>query len=150
MIAIPRKKIASPPILASVAMSRRSRAFLSSSIDMLPNEREDVARLIRHRDRAGFKQFLRLVIAPAGADAGSARRRGHRHVEARVAHDDRQLGRSARVGHRLADHRRVRLGWMTVRGLQRDEAGMDAVQVKAVLEAAGGFGPPDPGETTGP
>src|SRR4029079_14626017 len=124
MIAIPRKKIASPPILTSVAMSRRSRAFLSSSIDMLPNEREDVARLIRHRDRARFKPFLRLVLGPAGADAGGPRRRGHRHVEARVADADRQLGRSARFGHRLADHRWVRLGWVAVGGLQREEAGM--------------------------
>ena len=46
-----------------------------------------------------------------------------------------RLRRRARLGHRRQRHRRMRLGRMPVGGLQRDEAGVDAVAVEAMLEA---------------
>src|SRR5213595_1213257 len=117
MTAIPMKKIAKPVSRAAVEMSRRSRAFLSSSMGMLPDHIENVERLICDGDRPGFDQFLRFVIAPAGANRHRARRGRHRHVEAGVAENDGGCGRRAGIGDRLSNHRRMRLGWLSVSGL---------------------------------
>src|SRR3954471_10958538 len=131
MIATPKKKIAKPP--RRTRRCRSSRRFAtSSSIDMLLDEAENIERPIGDGDRSGLDQLLRLMIAPACPDSRGARGGGHRHVEAGVADDNRRLWRSTAFNDGLLHHRRMRLGRVTIGGLQRDEAGVDAVLFQAM------------------
>src|SRR4051812_44905822 len=134
MIAIPMKKIARPPSRTAVATRSRLRALVSSSMCMLPNQVEHVERLLGNGNCASLDQLARLMIAPADPDRHGTCGGGHGHVEAGVANDDRRLRRRYCIGHGLLDHRGVRFGRMAIGGLQRDEAGMNAMEVQAMLE----------------
>ena len=75
----------------------------------------------------------RLHDSPSRRRCRSRRVHRHRHVETRVADDDRCFRRAARIGDRLFDHRRVRLGRMAVGGLERDEPGVDVMPSRQCL-----------------
>ena len=137
MIATPRKKIAKPaePHQPNRASSRL-RAWTSSSIDMLPNECEDI-------ERRSATATAPASISSSARDSPSPRRCRVAPAAAAIAMSKlvspttmRRLGRRAGIGDRLLDHRRVRLGRVAVGGLQRDEARVDAVLLEAMLEAA--------------
>src|SRR5690242_6177986 len=76
------------------------------------------------------------MIPPARANTYRARGDRHRHVETGVADDDARVRRSAGISDGLLDHRRMRLGRVTVRRLERNEPRVDAMLVKAMPEAA--------------
>src|SRR4029453_4252272 len=99
---------------------------------MLRYKGKDVEWSIGNGDCSSLDQLLHLVITPAGADAARSGRHGHRHIKARVANDDRGFRPSASLGDRLKHHRRMRLGRMPVRRLQRDEARVDIMEIEAM------------------
>src|SRR5918993_2900527 len=142
MIAIPRKKVATPNSRVSMKTKKRRLQRTSSAIETLlvtSQDSEHVERHICDRARSGLEHLMRFVIAPAGADPRHAGGHRHAHVEGRIADDDRRLRRSPGIGHRLMDHGWVRLGWMPVCRLERNEARRIPVAIEAEQKAAIGL-----------
>src|SRR5688500_5659335 len=92
---------------------------------------------------AGGGQFVRLMIAPGRANRSRPGSQRHADIKAGVADDDAGLRRRTGVGDGGESPCRMRLAWMTVRGLQRHEARVDPMTFKAMLQApvglAGGY-----------
>src|SRR5690348_11256494 len=106
---------------------------------MLPYDVQDFAGLFGHRNGARAEELRSVMIAPGGPDPRRTGIDRHRHVETRITDDDGRCWRCAGLGYRLLDHGRVRLRRMPVRGLERDEAGVDAVALETVLQPALGL-----------
>src|SRR6187399_3024047 len=77
-----------------------------------------------------------LMVAPACTDRAGASPARAAHVPAGVADKYGPRRLSARFGHGREGHCRMRLGWIAVSGLQRNETPGELVAFKAVFQAA--------------